>query len=95
MKDAAKLGTIIAGLIAATVIAAGTPPMAGDTAAEVRGNSERLVCLQNELATSLAQRRLQMQLDAIIRRLRDLNLQRRLDSLPRPPTNTVQPPIGP
>lgn len=95
MKDAAKLGTIIAGLIAAPAMAACPPPMAGDTAAEIRGNSERLVCLQNELATNIAQRRLQMQMDAINSRLRDLDLQRRLDSLPQPPAIIVQPPISP
>lgn len=95
MKDAAELGTIIAGLIAAPAMAACPPPVAGDTAAEIRANSERLICLQNELATSMEQRQLQMQLDAINNRLRDLDLQRRLDSLPQQPTNMVQPPIGP
>ena len=95
MKYAAKLGTMIAGLLAAPVMAACPPPMAGDTAAEIRANSERLVCLQNELATRIAQHRLQMQLDAINSRLRDLDLQRRLDSLPQPPANMIQPPMGP
>ena len=87
MKDAAKLGTMIAVLLAAPAMAACPPPMASDTAAEIKANGDRLVCLQNELATSIEHRRLQMQLDAINSRLRDLDLQRRLDSLPQPPTN--------
>lgn len=87
MKDVAKLGTIVAALMAAPAMAACPPPMAGDTAAEIRANGERLICLQNELAASITHRRLQMQLDAINSRLRDLDLQRRLDSLPQPPTN--------
>ena len=86
---------VILGGFAAPAHAACPPPAPGDTAAEIRGNSERLICLQTNLATQTAQRQLQMRLEAINNRLRDIELQQRLDDLPPPPVVVARPPTIP
>lgn len=92
MRTAAIIGMMLAALLAAPALGACPPPTPGETAAEIQANNERLVCLQNELAADAAQRRLQMQIDAINDRLRDMDLQRRFDSLPPPPVVVIQTP---
>ena len=81
------------GLCVGTAQAACPPAAPGDTAAEIQANSQRLVCLQNELAAETRQRNLQFQLDALQKSQQDLRLQRRLDALP--PIPVYQPPVFP
>lgn len=57
------------------------PPLAGETAAEIRSNEERLLCLQRELNARTTTHSFELQLDAINRQLRELQLQRQVDAL--------------
>ncbi len=92
MKHIIIICIMIAGLATAPAQAACPAPAAGDTAAEIKANSDRLLCLQEKLASDTKQRQLQLQLDAINARLRDLQLQQQFDKLPQPPVIVVQPP---
>ncbi len=96
MKPTATFGAVLIGILASAMIlpahAACPPPLPGDTAAEIRANSERLVCLQTELAARSEQHRLELQIDALNERLRSLELQRRFDALPPVPL-IVAPPL--
>lgn len=94
MRNAAIIGMTIAGLLAAPAFAACPPPTPGDTPAEIKANAERLVCLQREISADTERRRQQMEIDALNNRLRDLELQRRFDNLPKPPVIVVPPPIN-
>jgi TolA-binding protein len=68
-------------------------PVAGNTAEEIAANRERIVCLQQELNAATRERQRQMELDALNRRLRELETQRQIDRMQfdvpvyRPPVN--------
>ncbi|KFL27986.1 hypothetical protein JP75_25000 [Devosia riboflavina] len=63
-------------------------PMAGDTAAAIEANQQRLVCLQQELSRKSEEYQYKVEINAIERKIDDIQLQRRFDSLnfPRPVT---------
>lgn len=66
------------------VLAACPPPPAGSTAEEIKAHGERIVCFQRELSQDAERRKLQMEMDAMNRRLQELQLQRQFDLLPQP-----------
>lgn len=87
-------------LTVALFFAVATPAMAqcpgavaGNTAEEIAANRERIVCLQQELNAATRERQRQMELDALNRRLRELETQRQIDRMQfdvpvyRPPVN--------
>lgn len=94
MRHAAIIGMTVAGLLAAPALAACPPPTPGDTPAEIRANADRLVCLQQDISANTERRRQQLEIDALNNRLRDLEVQRRFDNLPKPPVIVVQPPAN-
>ncbi|MBO9588118.1 hypothetical protein [Devosia sp.] len=69
-------------------MAACPAPMAGDTAAAIEANQQRLVCLQQELSRKSEQYQYKVEINAIERKIDDIQLQRRFDSLnfPKPVT---------
>lgn len=74
--------SIVAFLALAAPVAAQCPqPVAGNTAAEILANQQRIVCLQRELAAETARRQQVMEIDAINQRLRQLETQRQFDRL--------------
>lgn len=79
---------ILTGLLllagAPAAVAACPPAAAGSTPEEIRANGQRLLCLQRELAERADLRQQQLQIDALNRSLRELQLQRQFDRLPVP-----------
>lgn len=71
------------------VMAACPPETGGTTAEEIRANQARIVCLQNELAVETRLRKLEFDIRATERRLQDMQLQQRVDALPK----YVPPPV--
>lgn len=63
-------------------------PMAGDTAASIEANQQRLVCLQQELSRKSEEYQYKVEIDTLDRKVDDIQLQRRFDSLnfPKPVT---------
>ena len=63
-------------------------PMAGDTAAAIEANQQRLVCLQQELSRKSEEYRYKVEIDTLDRKVDDIQFQRRFDSLtfPKPVT---------
>lgn len=79
-------------LLAASLIgpaaAACPPPMAGETAAAIEANQQRLVCLQRELAQNTEQHQFKVEINSLDRTIQQIQLQRRFDTLsfPKPAT---------
>ncbi|HEV7344245.1 MAG TPA: hypothetical protein VGN60_01240 [Devosia sp.] len=65
--------------------AACPPAVAADTAAQIRANSERLVCMQNELVEAARQRALELELRNLRASLEALELENRLSRLKQVP----------
>jgi hypothetical protein len=65
-------------------MAACPPQVVGSSSEAVAANSQRLICLQAELAQATRHRQLEFQVDALERSVQSLNLQRRFDALPKP-----------
>ena len=63
----------------------------GNTAEEINAASQRIVCLQNEVAASARQRDLESRQDALKNAQQDLQIQRRMDALPDLPV--YEPPV--
>lgn len=63
-------------------------PATGDTAAAIEANQQRLVCLQQELSQKSEQYQYKVEINALDRKIDDIQLQRRFDSLnfPKPVT---------
>ena len=78
-------------------MAACPPEAPGTTAAEIAANQARIVCLQNEVAAEARLRQMEFDIRANERRLQDLQLQQRMDSLPKfvPPPVYVPPVVTP
>jgi hypothetical protein len=72
----------------APAMAACPAPVAGDTAAAIEANQQRLVCLQRELSQKSEQYQYKVEIDALDRKIDDIQIQRRFDSLdfPKPVT---------
>lgn len=66
-------------------------PAPGNTADDIKANQQRLICLQQEASDAANRRQLQYQIDASNRQIQQLQLQRRLDSIPvyKPPKITI------
>ena len=82
------LAILLAGCATAPATAACPAPIAGDTAAAIEANQQRLVCLQRELSQKSEQYQYKVEINAIERSIDDIRLQRRFDSLdfPKPVT---------
>ncbi|HWV20935.1 MAG TPA: hypothetical protein VN036_07900 [Devosia sp.] len=82
------LAILLAGCAIAPAAAACPAPIAGDTAAAIEANQQRLVCLQRELSQKSEQYQYKVEINAIERSIDDIRLQRRFDSLdfPKPVT---------
>ena len=90
-------GSFAALLILSTsgAMAACPPQTGGSTAQEIAANQARIVCLQNELASETRLRKLEFDVQAAERRSQDLQLQQRIDALPKyvpPPVVVYVPP---
>jgi hypothetical protein len=74
-------------LSAATVATAASCPaeVPGNTPEAIRANGERIVCLQNELASATRLRHFEMQLEALQKAQQDALIQQRINSLPAVP----------
>ncbi|MCY1550994.1 hypothetical protein D9M68_872910 [compost metagenome] len=71
-------------LLACTIVpaAAACPAaVAGDTAAALEANQQRLVCLQRELSQKAEQYQYKVEINAIERSIDDIQLRRRFDQL--------------
>lgn len=90
-----RLAIIIMTLMfgAAGAHAACPPAAAGTTPEAIELNRQRVLCLQQELSSDTTMRKLELDLKAVERSLQDLQLQRRLDSIPQ--FTPVQPPLMP
>ena len=71
------------------------PEVPGDAPEAIRANGERIVCLQDELASATRARGLELQLDALERSLQDLRIQQRMETLPKVPIYVPPPPAAP
>ena len=78
-------------------MAACPPEAPGTTAAEIAANQARIVCLQNELAAETRLQKLEFDVQANERRLQDMQLQQRIQALPKyvPPPVYVPPVVQP
>lgn len=85
-------------IIATTALAQAACPSAvpGSTPEAIAANQQRILCLQDEARQGSQQRMYDMQLQTMQNNMRDLQLQRRLDSLPKITPPVFQPrPIFP
>jgi hypothetical protein len=63
------------------------PIVAGSTAAEIRANEQRILCLQRELSAETRQRGQQLELDTLQRQLRELQTQQQFEPMDVPVYN--------
>ena len=82
------LDVLLTACAIAPAMAACPAPVAGDTAAAIEANQQRLVCLQRELSQKSEQYQYKVEIDALNRKIDDIQIQRRFDSLdfPKPVT---------
>lgn len=82
------LAIVLAACAIVPASAACPAPMAGDTAAALEANQQRLVCMQRELAQTAEQYQYKVEINTIERKIDDIQLQRRFDQLnfPKPVT---------
>ncbi|MET0439780.1 MAG: hypothetical protein ABW043_19990 [Devosia sp.] len=82
------LAVLITACAIAPALAACPAPVAGDTAAAIEANQQRLVCLQQELSQKSEQYQYKVEINTIERKIDDIQIQRRFDSLnfPKPVT---------
>lgn len=89
---------LILAFAAGGAMAACPPEAPGTTAAEIAANQARIVCLQNELAAETRLRQMEFEIKANERRLQEMQLQQRIDALPKfvpPPVVVYTPPVVP
>jgi len=95
MPSAVRMKRFLWSIIAAVVlgtsgaIAACPPQTGGTTAQEIAAGQARILCLQNELADETRLRQMELDIKASERRLQEMQLQQRMDSLPK----YVPPPV--
>lgn len=95
MKPVFGLLVALLMLGSSSAMAACPPQTGGTTAQEIEANQARIVCLQNELASETRLRKLEFDLKAAERRSQGLQLQQRIDALPKyipPPVVVYEPP---
>lgn len=82
------LAILLAACATASALAACPAPVAGDTAAAIEANQQRLVCLQRELSQKSEQYQFKVEINALDQRVQQLEMQRRFDALnfPKPVT---------
>lgn len=82
------LAVLLTACAIAPAMAACPAPVAGDTAAAIEANQQRLVCLQRELSQKSEQYQYKVEIDALDRKIDDIQIQRRFDALdfPKPVT---------
>jgi TolA-binding protein len=80
MKRQFGLSVVMMVALVAPTLAACPPMQAGSTPEEIKANELRILCLQRELNEATTLRNQQMQLDAINRRLRELQTQIKSDA---------------
>ncbi len=85
MIKPAMSGIFLVALCSAAALAACPPAVSGNTPEEIHANGQRLICLQNETAAAARQRQYELQLKQLTQSVQNLELQRRLDALPRVP----------
>ena len=78
-------GIVLVALCSAPALAACPPAAPGNTPAEIHANGQRLICLQNETAAAVRQQQYELQLKQLTQSVQNLELQRRLDALPKVP----------
>ncbi|MBN9334906.1 hypothetical protein [Devosia sp.] len=68
-------------------LAACPPPAAGETAAAIAANQQRLVCLQQEISRKSEQYQFNVQINSLDQTIQQMQIQRRFDALdfPKPP----------
>jgi len=84
---------VIAMLAGAPAMAACPPAATGSDAEAVAANQRRLVCLQQEISTDARMRSLEMDIQMLEMKQDQMQLQRRLDAIPKPPPPPVIPKI--
>lgn len=67
----------------AAVHAACPPAAAGTTPEAIEANRQRVLCLQQQLSSDTTMRKLELDFKQVERSVQDLQLQRRLDSIPQ------------
>lgn len=82
-------------IIVATGLAQAACPstVPGSTPEAIAANQQRIICLQEETRQGSQQRIYDMQLQTMQNNMRDLQLQRRLDSLPKFTPPPINPPV--
>jgi hypothetical protein len=85
MIKSAIIGIVLAAASSTTASAACPPAAPGTTPEAIHANGQRLVCLQEEVAAATRQRQYELQLQQMTRSLQNLEIQRRLDALPKAP----------
>jgi TolA-binding protein len=75
------LTSIVAFALVAPALAQCPPPVAGSTPEEIKANEQRLLCMQRELSLETSRRSLEMDINALNRRLRELQTRQQLQSL--------------
>jgi hypothetical protein len=94
MIKPATIGLVLALLGCIPAQAACPPAASGTTAEAIHANSQRLICLQNEVAAATRQRQYELQLQQLTRSVQDLEIQRRLDALPKVQVPVYVPPAS-
>ena len=88
MVKAWTVGIAVVTMCSAAASAACPPAASGNTAEAIQANGQRLICLQNELAAATRLRQYELQATQITQSLQRLELERRMDALPRVPAYT-------
>lgn len=84
IKKRLTLPLLFAASLIGPATAACPPPMAGETAAAIEANQQRLVCLQRELAQSTEQHQFKVEINSLDRTIQQIQLERRFDTLSFP-----------
>lgn len=79
-----NVGLIVALTLVSPAAAACPPRATGSTPETIADNGLRLLCLQDELAEEIARRTLEFELQTLENKIYDIQLQQRLNALPRP-----------
>jgi hypothetical protein len=85
MSKPAIIGVVFSILCCIPAQAACPPAASGNTPEAIHANSQRLICLQNEVAAATRQREYELQLQQLTRSVQNLEIQRRFDALPKVP----------
>lgn len=79
------IAVLIAMLSGLPALAACPSIVPGTEAEAIAANNARLVCLQQEIAAEARMRNMELEIQQLQMRQQHLELQRRLDAIPKPP----------